>query len=186
MGADELDPGLDGEVGLRVRQQGPQPLSAGEFAPRRRDIAPAQGHARLRRADGSVLQPGLIQQRARLACQGLSLVPLVACHRHQRPFAQYLRDRIGRADFLSGSDGLVKDDVRAVEIAGEDVRDPLQEPGHRAHDARRRELSCGLIGVRVHLLDTMAAQQSAQRSGEALDGWVPARATSWERQRSTA
>ena len=83
-----------------------------------------------------------------------------------------LRDRIGRADFLSGSDRLVKDGIRAVEIAGEDVRDPLQEPGHRARDARRRELSCGLIGVRVHLLDTMAAQQSAQRSGEALDEMV--------------
>jgi hypothetical protein len=67
VGADELDPGLDGHVGLRVRQQGPQPLSAGEFAPRRHDIAPVQGHAGLRRADASVLHPGLIQHRARLA-----------------------------------------------------------------------------------------------------------------------
>jgi hypothetical protein len=91
-----------------------------------------QGHAGLRRADGSVLKPGLIQPRAGLACQGLSPVPLVACHRHQRPFAQHLRDRIGRADFLPGPDGLVKDDIRAVEIAGEDARDPLQEPGGRA------------------------------------------------------
>ena len=132
MGADELDPGLDGHVGLRVRQQGPQPLSAGEFAPRRHDIAPVQGHAGLRRADASVLHPGLIQHRARLAGQGLSLVPSVACHRYQRPFAQYLRDRIGHANVLSGSDGLVQDDIRAVEIAGEDARDPLQESGGRA------------------------------------------------------
>ncbi len=89
MGTDELDPGSERPGGPRVRQQGPQPLSAGEFAPRRRDIAPVQGHTGLHRADGSVLQPGPIQPRARLACQRPGPVPLVACHRHQRPLAKY-------------------------------------------------------------------------------------------------
>ena len=70
MGADQLDPGLDGQVGLRVGQQGPQPLGAGELAPRRRDITRVQGHAGLAAQTVALLQPGLIQQRARSAGQG--------------------------------------------------------------------------------------------------------------------
>ena len=51
------------------------------------------------------------------------------------------------------ADALREEQVRAVKVAGQQPRQPLQGRGRRSHDARRREPSCGLVRVSAHLLD---------------------------------
>ena len=51
MDAGKFDPGLNGQMGERVGQQMPEPLSSDEFLAGCGDISPVQGCAGLHRAD---------------------------------------------------------------------------------------------------------------------------------------
>jgi len=70
----------------------PQALSADEFLPCSRDIAPVQRGAGLDRADQGYrvarLDPGPTEHGACFSGQGLGLAPLAVGHRHQRLLAQ--------------------------------------------------------------------------------------------------
>jgi hypothetical protein len=62
--AGELDPGLNGQVGLRIGQQRTRPLSCDELVPGRCGIAPVHGHAGLHRACEGIVDPA----RRKTAC----------------------------------------------------------------------------------------------------------------------
>jgi hypothetical protein len=62
-----------------------------------------------------------------LSGHDLGPVPLVACHRHRRPFAQHIRDDRVQADFLSSADRVLQGYIAAFEVTAKDARDPLQE-----------------------------------------------------------
>src|SRR5438874_887163 len=92
--------------------------------------------------------PGTLEPcwSACLADEGLGPVPLAACHRHQRPLAQYVCADIGSAS-VPDADGILEVRVAALEITAKDAGDPLQERGSWRHDARCREPARGLRGV---------------------------------------
>jgi hypothetical protein len=89
--ADELNPRLGGDAGHRGGQQMPQTLSADEFLPRSRDIAPVQRGAGLDRADQgyrvALLDSGPTEHGACFSGQDLGLAPSAVGHRHQRLLA---------------------------------------------------------------------------------------------------
>ena len=159
--AGKLDPGLDGQMGDRVGQQMPQPLSRDEFPAHRRDVSPVQGYPGLRGAEQghrmAVLDPGPDQHAACLRGQGLGPAPFTACHRHQRSLAQREREGLGRADFLQAADRGLQRRVAAVPVTAQDARDPLQKRGRRYHEALLGAPAHGLVGVGAHLLGPAAA-----------------------------
>ena len=88
----QLDPCLDGEVRQSVGQLVPHSLSTDELLARGEDVSPVQGCPGVHRAEQgrheALLEPGPAQHGACLSGEGLGLGPFVACHRHQRPFAE--------------------------------------------------------------------------------------------------
>ena len=128
MGANQLDPGLDGEVGKRVGQQPPRVLGTDEFPARRLGISLVQRHAGSHRADQGCreapLDPGRAQNGACLAGKGLGPVPFAARHRDQRPLAQRGRDSRGRVDLLPDADRILQGQVATIEVTAQDARDP--------------------------------------------------------------
>ena len=165
VGANQLDPGLDGEVGKRVGQQPPRVLGTDEFPARRLGISPVQGHAGSHRADQgcreALLDPGLAQNGACLVGKRLGPVPFAACHRDQRPLAQRGRDSRGRVDLLSDADSVLQGQVTTIEVTAQDARDPLHEGGCRRQKASRREQAHGLIGISAHLFGPAPTQGGA-------------------------
>jgi len=111
------------------------------------------------------LDPGLAQRGARLAGEDLGPVPVAMCHRDQRSFAQRDREDIGRAGCRRDAGRILQGHVAAVEVAGKDPRDALQECGCRIRDALVCEPAGGLVGVGAHLVHSLPAQHGPLQSG---------------------
>jgi hypothetical protein len=121
--------------------------------------------------DERVLGFGAEQDSACLGGKLLGLVPLIACHRQQAPFAQQGREGVGRTD-LPDADTLLEERLRAVKVPAQQPGQPLQRRGCRSHDARRGEQPCGLVRVGTHLLDASPAHEGAEHGGPRLGGGV--------------
>ena len=90
--ADELDPGLDRQLGHRVSQQVPQALGRDKRFPGRRRISPVQGRTGLGGTDQrrrvAFVDPGPAQHGGRLVRERSGAAPFTVCHRQQRPLGQ--------------------------------------------------------------------------------------------------
>ena len=172
MDAGKLNPGLKGQLGHRVGQQGPQALGPDEFLACRRDISPVHGGAGMHRGDQrrrvALLDSGLAQNGAGLVGQCLSPVPLAARHRYQRSLAQRDGQSLVRAGLLPRADGSLERRVGAVEVTGKDTCQPLVERRRRRHDVLRGASPHGLVGVGVYLLDPTPAHERPEDGGVSL------------------
>ena len=133
MDADELEPGLNSEVGQGIGQQMPQPLSADKLPARRRDISPVHGRAGLHRADQGVAKLSSIPARRKTspAC------PPCSSARPQSPRAIATSDRShstvakssGAPGFLPHAERILKGRITTIEVPAQDTRDPLPSAG---------------------------------------------------------
>jgi hypothetical protein len=178
--AAELDPGLNGPVGLRVGHQRPKAQGTNEFPARRWDVSAVQGGTGLHRGDEgrgvAVLDPGLAQTGMCAAGKGLGMVPVAACHRRQRPFTQRDRENIRSTAFFFLAEGIGEERIATVEVTAQDPCSPLQERSHSRYEVRGRELLRGLVGVGAHLLRPAAAREGPQGGGHRLGVRVKGRA----------
>ncbi len=176
MGAGQLDPGLNSQMGQGVGQQGPQPLRADKLLACRRDIPAMLCRPDPDRTDKgrceTLFCPGCAHDLARLRGERLGLAPLAARHRQQCPFAERDRADLRYTSFLPDADRVLEVGVAIVRVTGQDAREPAQERDHREHNSQRREPARGLVGVGAHLPGPVPAQDGSQQHGECLGGRV--------------
>ena len=167
--ANELDPGLNGQMRLRVGEHRAQPLSVKEFLVYRCGIAAVQGDPGLHDADREGFAPGPPQDGARLVGQGLGPVPFAAPHRQQRLLGQRLREGLVRACLLPDAGRNLEGRLAAIEFTAKDTRDSLKGLGRWHRYVLRREPLHGRVGVGAHLLDAVPAQQRPEQGGIRLE-----------------
>ena len=187
--ANQLNPGLNGEVGQGIGQQVPQPLSADEFLAGGQDISPVDGCAGLHRADKgycvAFFDPGPAQYGACLFRQAPRPGP-IRCVLSPPAIVRTARARHPRARRLvPDADSIRQGRVAAIDVTAKDARDPLQERGCRRHEALRREPAHRLVCVSAHLFDPAPARKVRSTAAHASVEGSPGRARSPYCQRST-